>query len=281
MCGIGGVIKLGGLSEKDVEKLKIMSIKLEQRGTDAFGMLVVKDNETRIIKLPVRAKDFWTQLEFILKDYLVGAKAVFVHTREATIGDPQFNKNNHPFEIENYIMAHNGMVYSFYGYRYYYHYDSYSPRRKVIALDEPETDSYYLLKEIVKKIKDKKLAVSEAIAKTIAEEPCSASIWLYDKTKEVLYLFRKDNPLYYHLSTNALWFASEQKQLPNDLQKEAEPLEPYKVWEININTLDIAIHDFSEWFIEEEYETKKERKKKKKKTNEDPDLFYYYYHDWL
>lgn len=101
MCGIGGLIKSHEVSNELTHKvMECMTLLLAERGKMATGVYSSEGLGT-IRKAPVEAKDFklWPQRY---------GKVTFVHTRQATIGDPSDNHNNHPIYGTQYVMVHNG-----------------------------------------------------------------------------------------------------------------------------------------------------------------------------
>ena len=221
MCGIGGYIRKEGVIElADVASISAMCVDLERRGKDAHGFIVVEDDGSvrRLFKLPVRASTLWEELYDEFVDMMIDAKAVFVHTRATTSGSEEVNKNNHPFKIGEWYMAHNGSAgrkyyyagtkgywanygYGYYGYKSYeYYYDD--------EKDEPVTDSYQnLMKPLVEKLNNG-YDVLEALREVWSEEAVYGAIWLYNEETAKLYLYRRENPLTFDESDNVFIFQS-------------------------------------------------------------------------
>jgi hypothetical protein len=101
MCGIGGLIKSHEVNNELTYKvMSTMTLLLAERGKQATGVYSSEGLGT-IRKAPVEPKDFklWPQRY---------GQVTFVHTRQATIGDPSDNHNNHPIYGPKYVMVHNG-----------------------------------------------------------------------------------------------------------------------------------------------------------------------------
>lgn len=111
MCGIAGVIRFG---EKPIDEsvLALMLLGNEHRGADASGIaLSQEDGSIDIFKTNVQAWRFVRTkeyTEFIQSKLKPTTWAAILHTRFATIGDPQDNNNNHPLYAGHGAVIHNG-----------------------------------------------------------------------------------------------------------------------------------------------------------------------------
>jgi len=211
MCGIGGVWVFSDksnrrLDKSDAQKLKKLAVLLESRGTDAFGFY----NLDKLVKFPSRASQVIEQIEQLVpwESLVVGKRAFLMHTRLATRGDPLNNINNHPFETENFVLAHNGHIWT---------YDSYFISEKTVSVVKnniPETDSYQIIEKIeteYSKDYDAFEATKRAIEKLYAYG--DYALWIYSKTEHLLILYRDINPLHIAYENDKLWFASEKEML--------------------------------------------------------------------
>ena len=117
MCAIGGFIF------KDFEKLEekkslVVNLlrEMERRGTDATGICCINtiENSVNVYKQPVKSTEFVKDKSFIkfLKQYLNRSNVVLLHTRLATTGAKEDNKNNHPIYKKelNSVLIHNGVI---------------------------------------------------------------------------------------------------------------------------------------------------------------------------
>jgi len=180
-----------------------------------------------VIKFPGSARDVLNQLERVypFEELITGSRVVLMHTRAATVGDPLENKNNHPFETKDIVMAHNGSLW------YYYTFsgagkavnNSKWNRDYVETLnvdlyeifghgdyDIPETDSFTLAYEIQTWL-NKGHTLIEAVKMTF-EDFCdygSSAVWVWHKEKELLALYKDTNPLFFGYKGDKLYFASE------------------------------------------------------------------------
>jgi len=108
MCGIGAFHVVGG--EFDPGRCaRILLRLLEARGRDASGVAWHEASasgiETMILKGDVKG----SVLAESIKPGEIGSTGI-VHTRWATQGDPSFNVNNHPIDVEGIVGVHNGHV---------------------------------------------------------------------------------------------------------------------------------------------------------------------------
>lgn len=87
-------------------------INLAERGKDASGFWGINQNNIIYHKLPIPSTIMTKSLMWKkVKDF--NPYLLLLHTRQASVGDPQINKNNHPFVNYNKTLAlvHNGIVY--------------------------------------------------------------------------------------------------------------------------------------------------------------------------
>lgn len=83
------------------------------RGRDATGFAVVNaKKEIFLHKEPLHPKDYIERELPKFKDIINSGVIVIGHIREATQGEPKDNDNNHPVESDNWLMIHNGGVYT-------------------------------------------------------------------------------------------------------------------------------------------------------------------------
>ena len=247
MCGIGGVWCFEGreLSKEDGGRIEELSYALEVRGEDAFGFY----DGVKVVKFPGRASEVIPQISKIVEfESLVEGKRMFlVHTRAATQGDPLKNKNNHPFETKDFVLAHNGAVYQSKKYL-----SSERELESVIRANKdkskkwikdnyevldfegifgkkweeiPDTDSFEIAVEVQKEfneIEDPVTAFKNAMIRLFGKG--SYAIWIYSKTHDLLMLFRDVQPLFYSIEDGKLWFASENYMLRGIGLKKVKPL---------------------------------------------------------
>lgn len=106
MCGIGGFSLAPSDRKTDAVRVARNLLRvLMVRGTDASGAAWAESGGVWWDKAPVNGQEFGRRLS-------MGplAKAGIVHTRFATVGDPQENGNNHPFALPGITGIHNGNV---------------------------------------------------------------------------------------------------------------------------------------------------------------------------
>lgn len=109
MCGIAG------LHIKPEYKGKIpagrlldwLLVGIQPRGTDATGFLSVGfDNQVQLDKAPIKASDFIKKRKSIKAE----PQTILAHTRYATQGGPEDNRNNHPVNYATTFLVHNGWI---------------------------------------------------------------------------------------------------------------------------------------------------------------------------
>ena len=116
MCGIGGYYRTGN-TNKNAPKwaqpaLRKLWDSLQRRGSDASGIAYESPTGIRHYKKDIPAYELSglaTGLAFSMNR---PPHWVMLHTRAATHGKPEYNKNNHPVMGYNIALCHNGVVYN-------------------------------------------------------------------------------------------------------------------------------------------------------------------------
>lgn len=113
MCGIAGIVKMGGQPIFGWQ-ISTLATALEYRGNDATGIaLQLASGEVLVLKNNEPAWKFVssdTFKTFIVKNLTPSVTSVLVHTRKATKGTPYRNENNHPMFNGDAAIVHNGVV---------------------------------------------------------------------------------------------------------------------------------------------------------------------------
>lgn len=119
MCGIAGyyVRENDRVDAKTLQQLaRNLLSEIETRGRDATGYayVSVRDKTVRLAKAPVPASQFLHVGGHLLTRASIKSmpKAMILHTRAATQGDPSDNRNNHPLfsKRSSLCMVHNGWI---------------------------------------------------------------------------------------------------------------------------------------------------------------------------
>ena len=123
--------------EKLKQLVKSLSVRSEERGTDASGIAYVRDGEIVIYKKPGPAHD---------NDFYFppDTKILTGHNRMTTHGNAEFNCNNHPFEGKtadgHFALCHNGILYNY----------NYVKMAEKLPETKIETDTYVAVQLIEK-----------------------------------------------------------------------------------------------------------------------------------
>jgi len=178
----------------------------EVRGTDAFGFYSLKTNKITKAKGTISEfMQFFSEGQNYLLNEVRDSKVLLGHTRNKTMGNESFMKNNHPFETKDFILAHNGVIFN---------------SEEMLAEEgiktDIETDSYSLV-ALIQKEYDEHQEVIEAIRKTV-EKTSGFSCWLYDKGHKI-YFFRDRYPLVFFFGRKHFSFASSEEILKSIYQR--------------------------------------------------------------
>lgn len=220
MCGIGGIIlKEGKVRYEEFGEIVDLATKLEQRGTDAFGFISINSDGSvkRLWKLPGSFSDQFEMLSKEMFRAMKGAKAVLLHTRAYTTGNPLYNHNNHPFRIEHLYLAHNGYAATHYYYDGKYH--AINHRIPKVRNFKPDmtihTDTYrYLFVPMADKLLDERRDIYSAY--DIYELFCDVSFkygvigsfWMYDQSTKLITLLKSSMPLQIKSTDKKIIFGS-------------------------------------------------------------------------
>lgn len=148
---------------------------LQRRGVDAWGYF----DGYQVHKEPGAFEDS-AKYDTLVDDIVGAGTNIFLcHTRHATKGDPEINKNNHPFELGDFVFAHNGIL---------YYTDPFENEWTI------ETDSFWMLYWIWKEY-ERLGDVAEAIRAGVSHVSGVYACWLYKRAEGTTYLYRVKNPL--------------------------------------------------------------------------------------
>jgi len=116
VCGIFGAVIQKSSSHIPRETLsavvKDLFLESERRGKEASGSILIGKDTITTYKIPKPAPALWTDNSTIFDEILTGTyPLVFVgHTRLATNGDLNDNRNNQPVGIASTFGVHNGII---------------------------------------------------------------------------------------------------------------------------------------------------------------------------
>lgn len=210
MCGILGCISSQPLKpyESNIRKLFIES---EKRGTDAMGMFLFNHDRSPIAEV---GETKWKQQLFkedthparfygVQKGSIVldSIQVLLAHTRQGTGGSAADNKNNHPFESDHFVWAHNGVIGK----------DKELKKEFDLKYDS-ECDSYVigaLAQMYYNETKDVKQSVLKAASLLAERSAGNFAVWMVHKESQRIFFFRNSNPFEYAFLTDGTFvFAS-------------------------------------------------------------------------
>jgi hypothetical protein len=233
-CGIFGIYKHKGHTEKDLRPLVTVLLKNSQvRGHDACGYAYKLGNVIHFDKDGITPEKFIEagRIQKIDPNFemLIG------HTRHGTSGDPKFNRNNHPLISDEtgevYAYVHNGVVYS-----------RYEGKRDVGA----EVDTAVMRAEVNDRLEGKeghkKMKLPQAIKDALENLGGSMTTAWISATRDVMYFTKISNPLFIaHLPDLKITvFASTKEILEGSLEdffpKILGVFHPWFLWEAKADT---------------------------------------------
>tara|TARA_R100001463_G_scaffold36148_2_gene78242 strand:- start:1115 stop:2011 length:897 start_codon:yes stop_codon:yes gene_type:complete len=115
MCGIGGYYQTGSTENAPQwakPALRKMWDNLQSRGTDASGVAYESPTGTRHYKTDKPAYELSGLSMGLAFNMNRSPRWVMLHTRAATHGKPEENRNNHPLMGHKLALCHNGVVYN-------------------------------------------------------------------------------------------------------------------------------------------------------------------------
>lgn len=225
MCGINGIFKFGYLKEDEKKLFKELLKNTEIRGKDATGIY----NGYEVVKIDKPARNF-VRTKAFKNAFKKRTNFLFGHNRLTTVGNEKFIENNHPFETEQFVFAHNG---TFHNYHLYY------TKLDLIDINNKyvETDSFVFLKLMEKHYKENN-DIIEALKYAAKNINGTMACWLYDKYNNDLYLFRRSyyttSPLNIVYFNDMIIFASELSHIIHAI---------YKVYNTTKNIISIELKD--------------------------------------
>lgn len=117
MCCIGGfVFKNFEDLENKKDAIINLLVGMEERGKDATGISFINTitNKVSVLKYAEKSSLFVFNEKFLnfVDENLKESNVVLLHTRQATQGDKNENKNNHPilYKEFNSVLIHNGII---------------------------------------------------------------------------------------------------------------------------------------------------------------------------
>lgn len=176
MCQLHFMMRMNGnLSVRDIKQFCKMMCLGSERNSDAFGLF----NSRMCFKQSGKYQPNNLNNVALLNDsFVVG------HNRLTTTGDETKNENNHPFELDDFILAHNGVINN-----------QHVLREKYDIPETPETDSYVILWLIShffqqSQAKTRQKRIVNAIRKTCSQLAGWYSVFLYDRGENNIFYFR-------------------------------------------------------------------------------------------
>lgn len=175
MCQIQLVHKFDNkkLTKEDIIQFKSLMLKGSESNDDAWGYYSVGDN-----RLSVHSGELQWEMMDEIDD--VNTTTIFGHNRLATHGNAKELYNNHPFESENFVLVHNGVL------------SSHDDIKRLNDFNyNVETDSYIIVALLEKIYADTK-NVEETIINVAKSINGSFSVLLLFKPTNRIFYFKEN-----------------------------------------------------------------------------------------
>lgn len=196
MCGIAGIRTYNPAVPITPEEIKVLLCSLEHRGNQATGIALLTDGRVHTIKDHTPAWSFTADKatdDFLEAHLNETTTMAILHTRWATVGNPENNDNNHPLFHGNTAIVHNGSIHNHTGLFVSEHMER-----------GAETDS-----DVIRGLLDK-YGFTERGLTALAQMTGSAAVAAFcEEEPDTLLLARSGSPLAYGVSNDKLWWASE------------------------------------------------------------------------
>lgn len=198
MCSLFGVIDFNHSLTKNQLDLTVNTLArvCESRGSDASGIAYNHGGNLRIFKRPKPAH----KLRFRVP---TGTSVVMGHTRLATQGDQEINRNNHPFggwvPGHSFSLAHNGVIWND------------DELRKELSLPKTniETDSYVAVQMIENSGKLDFMSLA-----AMAEKLDGSFTFTLLDDSDAIYFVKGNNPCnIFHFQKSGLFLYASTKEL--------------------------------------------------------------------
>lgn len=266
MCGICGVLTKNKFSEYESKAFDVLMGNIETRGRDAFGLFTFPNK--RHFRFVDSVSSFNKKNGKKVHKLVGDCSVALGHTRNATMNNYKDNKNNHPFELGDFVLAHNGVILN------------HDKIVKELGIKTDITTDSFAIISAIKHFNDKFDNVVKSIQATVKVLSGWYSCWLLDKRDGNVYLFRKGGPLHVFFSKkkNLFAFSSEADNLHflyNDLKETVLLLfetgvcinktDEEKIYRLNLNQENPLIQfKFEREWTDEDLKIIKEEEIKKK-----------------
>jgi asparagine synthetase B (glutamine-hydrolysing) len=212
MCGIAGIFDVARSAEFDrVTLARELLLQIQRRGRHATGYAYVAQNATVIEKADLPAEAFVQLAPMFLDGLGDDPRAIILHTRYATQGNPRVNLNNHPIHSKQtgLTLIHNGWL---------------TNERQILAKyhlrKDGEVDSETVLRLIEHFLLKGRRSINRAIKLAMKElKGVFACALISERYPNTLWLWRDNNPLHVYTDTGALIFASTEDLLSAALRE--------------------------------------------------------------
>lgn len=179
-----GLIGFSGGYSFDIDKIKLLFMYNESRGSDSCGYYTESGKDTSLLKKKVGKAS-----ALLVTEDMVGSKILIGHTRKSTMGTVN-EINAHPFKYSNVAGAHNGVLTNHY----------YMADTRNLEGSEWNIDSQVLYRSMEKDIKLGKLtAGGEPLAYTkVIQDYAGGAALVFSLNDGKLYCYHdKDRPLFH------------------------------------------------------------------------------------
>ncbi len=198
MCCLFGLLDYKEVFNKRDKNaiISVLSIKCEERGTDATGIAYNENGRLCIYKRPLPAH----KLRYSIPN---STRYIMGHTRMTTQGSEKHNYNNHPFLgsvlSEKFALAHNGVIYN----------DNKLRKSELLPKTKIQTDSY-----IATQLIEQQNTLNFESMKYMAEKVEGSFVFTVINNSDNLYIVKGNNPFcLYHFPQSGFYLYASANEI--------------------------------------------------------------------
>ena len=215
MCGIFGIIGSEPIEHDEFAQLGELN---KERGNLGFGGYMAKLSDTAVSERTFRFPHPFQAALLPVEP----AHVALGHIRAPTASRSDSIAELHPFEAEDLLLAHNGLLLNHWQF----------PQWRLNTA--VSVDSQVILGGISHHLANGN-AIEESISQTVSQLEGQQACWLWSKSQQMLYLWRVMSPIYINKSTQDFRFSSTKSDSINTL------LEEGNIYQFDVSQMTLSV----------------------------------------